>query len=66
MADKRRSAKDSFRIIRNVRITNNDLWMEIVELADEVAHDRLVLILNKIAVNDAAIVVEWRKIADEN
>jgi len=64
MADKRRIESNLLLDMRNVRATNNDLWMLLVKIALESEPERTKNLIKQIQANDSKIVDLWKEIAD--
>lgn len=64
MADKGRAIKDILNDMRNIRATNNDLWMMLVRLAIETAPEAAKSIIQSIQHQDQKIANLWQEIAN--
>lgn len=65
MADKERPERDSIDAITKIRVRNNDLWMEILEVALRSSPEETRDIIRRIAYNDALVVKEFKKITGD-
>lgn len=65
MADKARPERDSIDAITKIRVRNNDLWMEILEVALRSSPEETRDIIRRIAYNDALVVKEFKKITGD-
>lgn len=58
--------REELELIKKIRVTNNDLWMEIVDIALHYAPKETKRVMAKIAMNDADVTLHMRDIVNED
>lgn len=58
--------RDELKLIKKIRATNNDLWMQIVDIALRHAPDETKKVMMQIADNDVGVTACMRDIVNED